>query len=660
MKGVGQAKTDLGLEPLGLRADAWALRAGVKRPRLAWESGPLQGILGSPSSSVVPSPAWPAVQLQGASDLEVDDKSWSDVTQPLREAHSAKWLKSAVHSISWVDVLDHKRSAALERWKVLLLSSGDATALGRAVLAAQQSEDPSAVDTSISDAFRRKATSTLRTRAASLLMFCRWRAADTGVSSAGVFPLDERTVYDYVVHLRKTKAPRSRAPRFLEALGFSKGVLGADVQAILDSSRIRGAAEGTTEVVVKKAPPLTCAQVKFLEWFAATQGGQESVFVGHVCFCVHARLRWGDSQYCAFEPFLDMSDGKGFVEASLYNHKTAQRAAVLRNRLLPAIGVSPGISGEDWASAWLDNRIREGLVATRGEPTMPAPKAGGGWARIPLSSDEAATWLGEIFRLYDIEPLGPGGGTRSFKPTVLSWMTKAGAPQGLQRLAGYHVEPGAKNPLEYGRDAMSPVLGYVEGLIEAIARGFFNPDLTRSGRWIGCRSLEDALRKASEGPGPQEGLDRQQGVERDSDEAEAPVDDWDAVAPEALFPSDNELAVDPGCPPEEEGSGDADSDSESSSRSLQDEEESDDAERMAEIAGSQVAEAIDGEAEAQVGSFFRHVVSGVLHRVRILNPDSEGEATVFFCGRQANANYVETKECSMYEPRKCARCWSEL
>ena len=93
---------------------------------------------------------------------------------------------------------------------------------------------------------------------------------------------------------------------------------------------------------------------------------------------------------------------------------------------------------------------------------------------------------------------------------------------------------------------------------------------------------------------------------------------------------------------------------ESSSCSLQDEEESDDAERMAELAGVRAAEAIDGEDSAQVGSFFRHVVSGVLHRVRVLNPEFEGEATVFFCGRQANANYEETKECSMYEPRKCA------
>ena len=136
--------------------------------------------------------------------------------------------------------------------------------------------------------------------------------------------------------------------------------------------------------------------------------------------------------------------------------------------------------------------------------------------------------------------------------------------------------------------------------------------------------------------------------------------DWDLPEPGDLAPSDS--VPDPGPEPEPDG-GDSDvgpaHGDESSSCSLQDEEESDDAERMAELAGVRVAEAIDGEDFAQVGSFFRHVVSGVLHRVRVLNPEFEGEATVFFCGRQANANYQETKECSLYEPRKCAKCWSE-
>ena len=236
---------------------------------------------------------------------------------------------------------------------------------------------------------------------------------------------------------------------------------------------------------------------------------------------------------------------------------------------------------------------------------MPAPKEDGGWAKIPLSSDEAAT----IFRLHDVVDLGPGGGTRSFKPTVLSWMTKAGAPQGLQRLAGYHVEPGSKNPMEYGRDAMAPVLQYLDGLLAAIGHGLFDPDRTRSGRWGGCRSLDDALRRISDMAKP--------AVEVSTTMAAAPSRKPGSRVTAGNLPEPGDVAPSDGVPgpgPELEPDG-GDSDvgpaqgDESSSCSLQDEEESDDADRMAELAGVRVAEAIDGEDSAQVGSFFRHVVS---------------------------------------------------
>ena len=89
-----------------------------------------------------------------------------------------------------------------------------------------------------------------------------------------------------------------------------------------------------------------------------------------------------------------------------------------------------------------------------------------------------------------------------------------------------------------------------------------------------------------------------------------PGDGWDLPEPGDVAPSDGV----PGPGPELEPDG-GDSDvgpaqgDESSSCSLQEEEESDDADRMAELAGVRVAEAIDGEDSAQVGSFFRHVVS---------------------------------------------------
>ena len=58
-------------------------------------------------------------------------------------------------------------------------------------------------------------------------------------------------------------------------------------------------------------------------------------------------------------------------------------------------------------------------------------------------------------------------------------MCKAHALGDIQRLAGYHVDPASKSALEYSRDSQAPRL--------------FMPDSTRAGRWVGCRSLQQAL-----------------------------------------------------------------------------------------------------------------------------------------------------------------------
>ena len=94
MKGAGVESTDLGGEPLSLRSDAWALRARVKRPCLAWETGPLRNILGATSNSAFPAPGWPVLPTAVSSASEADDKSWSDVTQqPLKAVHKGLRIK---------------------------------------------------------------------------------------------------------------------------------------------------------------------------------------------------------------------------------------------------------------------------------------------------------------------------------------------------------------------------------------------------------------------------------------------------------------------------------------------------------------------------------------------------------------------------------------
>ena len=169
-----------------------------------------------------------------------------------------------------------------------------------------------------------------------------------------------------------------------------------------------------------------------LEPIATHGAGQEAIFAGYMCFITHCRLRWSDGQHCIGEPQLDVHEGKGFVEAALYHHKTAQKKRTHVIRLLPVAGVVPGLTGLDWVRAWLDNRSKLGLKASMTQPTMPCPISGGGWSMQPLTSSEASIWLREL-----LHPWSPTSvrnlATHSAKATILSWMSKANVSLSLRR-----------------------------------------------------------------------------------------------------------------------------------------------------------------------------------------------------------------------------------
>ena len=135
------------------------------------------------------------------------------------------WKTSVVHARAWADVEDDRRTAVLEMWKLIVLTSGKSTKVGRD-LARMQSEcaPADAVDQCLRDVFSAKSVSTLKARAASLAHFARWRSS-VGLDPS-VFPLDEAEVYMYLCFLRNEGAPKSRASRFREAINFAGAMLG--------------------------------------------------------------------------------------------------------------------------------------------------------------------------------------------------------------------------------------------------------------------------------------------------------------------------------------------------------------------------------------------------------------------------------------------------
>ena len=181
--------------------------------------------------------------------------------------------------VSWVGAENKKHNLALQCWKVIVLDSTMHTGLGRTLAKCiELGKDDEYVWQVVADAFAHKSTSTLKTRASSLLSFGRWRRA-TGIgSTGGIFPVTEDIVYEYLCELRRMHAAPSKGKRFLEALGFAKGLLGADVDSVITSARVRGVALGFVPVPSKKKDPFTVEQLMVLEPIATHGAGQEAIF----------------------------------------------------------------------------------------------------------------------------------------------------------------------------------------------------------------------------------------------------------------------------------------------------------------------------------------------------------------------------------------------
>eukprot|EP00435_Cladocopium_sp_Y103_P060513 s739_g22.t1 len=379
----------------------------------------------------------------------------------------------------------------------------------------------------------------------------------------GIWALGEEQAYAYVRELRELNASRTKPSRFLEAVTFAFHMLGADVDNAMYSPRVRGAVTVPVVVPTKKTP-LTMAQVSFLERLAMEDSGQLGIFAGYTCMVLHMRLRWMDAQFCQHEPFLDMCGAQGFLECQLYHHKNAGRQKHAQ-RLLSA----------------------------------------GGWSMLPLDAAQATSWLRELLR--DLQPSVPMHtiGTHSLKATILSLMAKAGCGTDLRRLAGYHVDPGARMALEYSRDAQTPVLHAIQAIGMAL------------------QHEDDAL------------LVEWEHVEPPPSE---PVDD--------LFGEADSISSlsDPGDRPVFQGLDCSTSDEE----------------RDAEVAGPIVGDALARDLEPEIHvRVFKHVISGCCHVAKHsdIDPD-DGDAVVLKCGKLASKNFQEVELAGNFLPYKCSRCFA--
>ena len=511
--------------------------------------------------------------------------------------------------------VDKDRMKAIALWQYIVVTAASASTLAR-MLEAASSEDE--VSTTLQDTFAKKATSTLKSRAGSVLLFIRWGVATFG--ECQLFPLIELQLYRYVTFLRLNAAPPSRAERFVQAVRFSFTLLGGDGTLSSISARVTGAtSEGINRKPLRKKLPFGRQQLLRLEALACGEPSHIAIFAGFICLLVYARLRFSDAQMAYDEPTVQEGENYNLLEMQLYGSKTAsvRRARVFR--LIPVFAISPGLIEQCWATKWLQNRKTLGLHASESEPLMRCPILGNEFSPKKLASADACIWLREILSdvtyTNDLQDVG----THSSKATILSWLSKSSADREMCRRAGYHVGKDGKSELEYAHDAAAPMVDRIALTMAMVRLQLFLPDRPRLQRWNHCSDFESAV----------------------------PLVGWKAQEP----PHKRPKAKNPStvgsllrCTSSESGSSSSETDSTGSS---DEENEVDQAEVHAD-SNTQVDNFEDGYV------YYKHAARCTVHRA--VNSNDE-DAVVFVCGRLASMAHREIGKRPGVILNPCASCF---
>ena len=325
--------------------------------------------------------------------------------------------------------------------------------------------------------FEVKKTATINKRATSMRQYVRW--FDVGdFEPAAAFK--EETVYQFLGYLNEVRSGSTCGKALLQALNFTGGLLEVPSFEAGRSPRVRGLVNrlAMTAAPRQQRAPLTVAMLGHLEHMAEHDvDSTRAILAGAAVFCCLARARVGDFRRCSEEPVLDeMVGGGAYIQTHFADHKTAKPGTRLA---LPVVAPMYGVSGNQWARAWLRRRAAAGLVGR--STLLPAPAVGGGWTDVALTTVEfglvVRAFLREAFPMSALEHLG----SHSLKVTTLAWMAKYGADRDDRRCLGYHVRPGDVVLETYSRDALAGPLRVLCRLLAQISAGTFVPDGTRSG-----------------------------------------------------------------------------------------------------------------------------------------------------------------------------------
>eukprot|EP00435_Cladocopium_sp_Y103_P036200 s268_g9.t1 len=334
----------------------------------------------------------------------------------------------------------------------------------------------------LADVLRSKSTNTLKVRAGSMSLFCRWCLKQEGEQP---FPVREQSVYDYFCYLRDTGSAPTRADTFLSTLGFCAAVFdlaGADASA--RSMRVKGAALHMylTKRPRRQAPELSTIMIACLEIAVCLERDSYlRALAGYCLSCVFGRLRCSDANRVVHGSVLGQ-----FFEASLMCIKTS-KSQEKRTTFIPLVCPAFGLLNIPWFEAY---RIARRDLVLDEIPELPTRASDKSFLMLPsqrtLPYDRQrpvpTAEVTEGLRLI-LSRILPGDElaaitTHSMKTSLLSFANKFGMAYETSELLGFHLVH-HHSALTYSRDSLSAPIRALSEMLEHIRSGAFVPGASR-------------------------------------------------------------------------------------------------------------------------------------------------------------------------------------
>ena len=386
-----------------------------------------------------------------------------------------------------------------KRWVCLLAHNWQGSESGKWLCQAGASETEAGVRTILGG----KSRATLDKRAHSTAHML----ASANRRHCYLFPLTEEVVIPYLTELDKA-GKRSAVLDATQTMNSLIHVLG--VLAKFDIPR-HPWVKGLIRKCEQERPPLkqsrvlTAKEVSALETLFIEGDLQpiDRYALGCFLFLIFAISRVSDVSFLDImtldiQEGLDETSNPGYLEASTMHHKTQQ---VKSKQGIPLHLVAPvrGLHRVAWGPIFFKLCVehRRGFVSGHTSCLLPGVTDAGGWASDRIKTSEAGAWLNKFLECALGGPPEPGLTSHGMKATLLSWCMKFGCDDLTLKVLGHHSRPGQRTTECYGRDAMSAPLRFLVSIIQAVSRGQFHPDATRSGHMVSPVGLAATTRDDS-------------------------------------------------------------------------------------------------------------------------------------------------------------------